>query len=215
VLIIGSPALRGVVEQYFKGVGFEVQAYARAREWPFFGEIRSGRCFRTDQCGANALVVDAAPDALMSGPSLILHQVRQGCPCADPSRVRLSKLAILPDGRERDELLSHGVAVLNPDAPADALTIWAQRAIKQTPWNKQEESEPAAPQGKVLFMRCPYSGTVLPADSLKRLQTHFHSLGHLFAMKQVMKIRDENWCDASGNAVEHEGPLEAMRLSTD
>ncbi len=62
----------------------------------------------------------------------------------------------------------------------------------------------------------PTTNQVLPADSLKRLQGHYHALEQLLTMKQVLKIRDANWCDEEGNPVDMGGEeLEKLRLTTE
>lgn len=213
VAIIGDSRLRAaVVELLDYAGGFEVAEYSRARDWPFLGEILGGRCWRMGRCGADVLVVDAAPDTLMSGPQLLLHQRAQGCLCA--AGASPNKAALLPPAHPQIEALRAAKVEVFTTEPGTDFTAWA-RNLPTSP------TGPTAPQPigqieRALYMRCPYTQQVLPADSLKRLQSHFHVLGHIITMKQVLKLREANWCDEEGNPVDLAGEeLERLRLTTE
>lgn len=217
VVLLYDPGDRSLFARELERAGFVVSAYARPREWPFFGQILSGRCHRIGQCGAEALVADDHPDPLMTGVALIEQQLQQGCRCVENPQRAHGKLLVTrkpEDVLGRLQLLSRGVKVMlaNPD-PA-IVRHWIAGVPRQS-WTEQPAA--LAPSiSRVLFMRCPFTGQILPADALKRLQDHFASLGHLLSARQVFAMREKAWCDAAGNPIQLEpGELERMRLTTE
>lgn len=216
VAIVGDPKLREQVGDLLSDAGFDdVQLYARARDWPFFGEVVSGRCWRMGRCGAEVLVVDASPDVLMPGPALLMHQWRQGCRCAAHDRVTAKAAILPPDHPMVPGLTEIEATYFAPPLNEAKFLLWARAHLKPS-WTTQPAPQGQGQVHRALYMRCPYTDDVLPADSLKRLQTHFHALGHLLAMKQVLKLRDDNWCDEQGNPVDLDGEeLERLRLTTE
>lgn len=216
VVALADASVRARVANVLASSGFLVSVFARPREWPFLGQIVSGRCWRIGQCGAQALVVDDEPDEFACGADVVAQQLRQGCRCADTPARAAGKLVLLtdPHGPLAQRLRARGVAVTGRE-PADIfLRHWVSGVIRR-PWH-EAAPEVTPTTARVLFMRCPYTGQIVPADALKRLQDHFASLGHVLSPRQVVRIRDKHWCDAEGRPVQLDDvELERLRLTVE
>jgi len=218
VVILSNTVHQQEVAAILLTVGFEVDLYPAPRSWPFLGEIRGGRCFRTNQCGADVLVVDDTLDSFWTGVQVLLHQSTQGCKCMQG--VHRDTRAAIVQG-DPAPLLDIGVRVYaapkvgTPAWKAD-FTRWAQNAIKIPSWVGEPVESPSGDDVKQhLFMRCPKTDRVIPADSLKVVQEHFIAMGDILAMKQVYRLREENWCLEDGTPCEPpQGDLDALRLTT-
>lgn len=214
VVALADAAVRGRVARHLAEAGFAVAIFARPREWPFLGQIMSGRCWRIGQCGAQALVVDDEPDVFATGADVVEQQLRQGCRCAENAARAGGKLVLLRDIESllANRLRVRGVAV-GPRDPHDAfLERWISGIVRR-PWHEPAD-ELVGTTSRVLFMRCPYTGQIVPADALKRLQDHFASIGHVLSPRQVIRLREANFCDAEGRPVSLDDvELERLRLT--
>lgn len=220
VVLVRDEELRGRIVEVLADYFADVRAYERPVHWPSLGEILANRCYRTERCFAQGLVLDDTPDSFCSGRSLLGHQKRQGCRCL--AERPGTRLILTPRQTECVEEFQ-GVLALPPSMCGAAVcnvASWAEKASRLPRLFPPEFAGLERRVARQLFMRCPYTGKVLAADSLQGLIRHFHDLGeiaerggHKMKAITVLKLREANWCDAEGKSVPPPAELDRLRVA--